>query len=598
METQSLGQVLDMRDICPSKTNPRKRFNPVELSDLAASIKELGVMQPILVRPLVSDKVFGPLYEIVAGERRWRATEMAGINTIPAVIRELNDLETLQLQIVENLQRSDLHPLEEAQGFKALLDNKDAGSWNADQLAAKVGKSRSYIYGALKLNELCVYAQDMFLEEKFGRETALLIARIPGEKLQTLACKEIIKGNGLDSFSFRAAKSHIHQRYTLSLTEAKFDTNCKKLLPDAGACFSCPKRSGNYPELFSDIESADVCTDPDCFSAKKAAHIEIVISQHKRVLQGEDAKKVMPYGVGSYINDHSYSKLAEYDKDPRFDKSYSELLGNDLPEPIILVDENKNMISLYEKSALAEKLEEKIASGELVLKAKEKSLGQIEREAIEAKQALETQRRLHIFNRLVPHIGQQHLAEILRMAISEWSRGTSADLDPIAKLYEFDGGSDEEFFTEFLQENKDPASLIKMLALVLIAPGLEVSRWNWISEADNEEDKDYQNLLSFIGSIGLDVSQFLTAELPLTPPIAAQASELNAEEKPDEIADIAAPAERILPPKLQAIKEAELAKREKKALKQVQKESACADVLTPPLAQPAETNVAQASVAV
>jgi ParB/RepB/Spo0J family partition protein len=589
METQSLGLLVNLKSIVASKTNPRKRFNQDDLKDLAASIKEHGVMQPILVRPLPGENVES-LYEIVAGERRWRATDMAGIDTIPAVIRQLNDLETLQLQIIENLQRSDLHPLEEAQGFKALLDNKDAASWNADQLAAKVGKSKSYIYGSLKLNELCVYAQDMFLDGKFGREIALLIARIPGEKLQTLACKEIVKGHGLEPFSFRAAKSHIHSRYTLSLADAKFDTNCKKLVPDAGACFSCPKRSGNYPELFSDIESADVCTDPDCFASKKAAHIEIVISQHKRVLQGEDAKKVMPYGVNSYIDDRTYSKLGEYDKDPRFNQPYSELLGDDLPEPIILVDDNKNMITLYEKSALAEKLEVKIASGELMLKPKEKSLHQIEREEKEAKQAEENQRRLHIFNRLAPHIGQQHLAEILRMAITEWSRDTSADLEPIAKLYGFEGGSDEEFFTEFLQKNQDPVSLIKMLAMVLIAPGLEVSRWNWNSEADNENDKDYQNLLSFIGNIGLDVSQFLTAELPLTPPIAAQASELVGAEKPDEVADIAAPAEaKKLPPGMQKSKDAFLAKQARKNAKTSKDESANADVLPVPADKAAGT---------
>lgn len=579
MDTQSLSQIIEMRDIFPSKTNPRKRFNEDDLKDLAESIKQHGVMQPILVRSVPGDQVLGPMYEIVAGERRWRANAIANIDSIPAIIRELNDLEALQLQIIENLQRSDLHPLEEAQGFKALLDNKDVSSWNADQLAAKIGKSRSFIYGSLKLNELCVYAQDMFLDDKFGREIALLIARIPGEKLQTQACKEIVKGNGLDAFSYRAAKSHIHDRYTLSLSEAKFDTNSKSLVPEAGACFSCPKRSGNYPELFSDIESTDVCTDPDCFATKKAAHVEIVISQHRRVLQGEDAKKLMPYGADSYLMDSStYSKLAAHDRDRRFNKSYAEILGDDLPESVLLVDENKNTINLFEVSAIKEKIEAKIASGELVVPdetLREKTAYDLEREALDIAQGVEKERRLLIFNRLAPQISLAHQNVILRMAITSLSV-SSADFQPIFDLTNFEG-TEEEFFTDFQQKDQSLHNLLKMVALLLLAPGVEISGWSWKSEADNENDKDYQDLLSFISNIGLDLSQFLTAELPFTPPIAAQAQETEAAEEQTSAID-AAPAEgKTLPPKMQAIKDAEMARRARKALKQDQKELATAN---------------------
>lgn len=586
MNTHSLGRHIPLSAIYPSNTNPRKRFNEADLQELAESIKQHGVMQPILVRPTNVEAVRAgtadyAIYEIVAGERRYRASKLAGEETIPAIERELNDLETLQLQIIENLQRQDLHPLEEAQGFKALLDNKDAKSWNADELAAKIGKSRSYIYGALKLNELCVYAQDMFLDGKFGRETALLIARIPGEKLQTQATKEIVKGNGQDTFSYRAAKYYVHERYTLSLETAPFDTHTNDLLPEAGSCFSCPKRSGNYPELFSDIESADVCTDPDCFGKKKALHVQALIAKAPKALTGDEALKIMPYGVNSYMQDSNYAKPSSYATS--HGKRWEELLGDDLPEPILLVDDKNNTTQVYETSALEQKLEEKIASGELSLESQtseEKTAYEIEREELTKKQAEETQRRLHIFNRVAPNIAQQHLTIVLRMAIDELSRETSTDFEPVLNLYDFEG-TEEEFFTNFQQSKQDIASLTKMLALLLIAPSVEVSGWQWKSESDNEKDKDYQLLLTFIGNIGLDVSQFLTAELPLPPPIAALQSECSAEVEPclAQIEEVVAMVEqKNLPKKLQEIKDKELAKRARRAQRQEQKESAKADV--------------------
>ncbi|MDP3088836.1 MAG: ParB/RepB/Spo0J family partition protein [Methylotenera sp.] len=593
MENQALGQHIALTEIKASYTNPRKRFNEVDLQELADSIKAHGVMQPILVRPWahpensslnMSPSDYGIKYQIVAGERRWRASQLAQQETIPAIVRELDDLETLQLQIIENLQRSDLHPLEEAQGFKALLDNKDAKSWNADELAVKIGKSRSYIYGALKLNELCTFAQDIFLDGRFGREIALLIARIPGEKLQKQATKEIVNGNGQDTFSFRAAKNYIRDRYTLSLTSAVFDTNTTSLLPAAGSCLSCPKRSGNYPELFPDMESTDVCTDPDCFGLKKAMHVQLLIAKAPKAITGEEAAKIMPYGANSWVSGSHYEKPTDIAMGTG--KPWQELLGEYMPEPVLIVDEKNNTTNLYEVSALQEKLQEKIASGELVLEAKapaEKNVYQIEQEALHIKQAEETTRRLAIFNKLAKHLHNQDYENMsLRLAVDMLSREVSADLTPILNHYDFEGEEDE-FFIEFLSIAQPRSCLIKMLVLLSLVAGTEVSRWQWKSEENNADDKDYQSLLNFIGDIGLDVSQFLTAELPFTPPLAAQAVELSAE-------TAEAVTENQLPPKLQAIKDKELAKRAKKAQKQEHNESANADLTTQALTQSAQTS--------
>jgi ParB/RepB/Spo0J family partition protein len=134
--------------ITPSTTNPRKSFPKDKLDELTDSVKRLGVLQPILLRPLNG----GGTYELVAGERRYRASKAAGLTDIPATVRELTDAEVLEIQVIENLQRSDPHELEEAEGYERCSSAHPSGEkYTVDEIAAKVGKSRSYVFGRLKL---------------------------------------------------------------------------------------------------------------------------------------------------------------------------------------------------------------------------------------------------------------------------------------------------------------------------------------------------------------------------------------------------------------------------------------------------------------
>jgi ParB family transcriptional regulator, chromosome partitioning protein len=132
----------------PNARNPRRAFSATELDELAASLRERGIIQPIVVRPL-RDAADG--YEIIAGERRWRAAQRAGLHEVPIVVIEATDAEALQLAIIENVQRADLNPLEEAQGYRALID--EFGNSQED-IAKIVGKSRSYIANTLRLLKL------------------------------------------------------------------------------------------------------------------------------------------------------------------------------------------------------------------------------------------------------------------------------------------------------------------------------------------------------------------------------------------------------------------------------------------------------------
>ena len=140
--------VLNVRlnDIEPNKNQPRKTFDEEAIAELAESIKEHGLLQPILVRPLP-----GGTYQIIAGERRWRACRLAELDTVPVIIKEMDDRLTMEVSIIENLQREDLNPVEEALGFKTLIDTYGL---TQEEAAKRVGKSRSAIANALRLLSL------------------------------------------------------------------------------------------------------------------------------------------------------------------------------------------------------------------------------------------------------------------------------------------------------------------------------------------------------------------------------------------------------------------------------------------------------------
>ncbi|MEZ5994217.1 MAG: ParB/RepB/Spo0J family partition protein [Hyphomonadaceae bacterium] len=165
------GIAIDLVQRNPSQ--PRRHFDENELTDLANSIRSHGVLQPILVRPIPGGK-----FEIVAGERRWRAAQRAGLHSIPAVVRELNEVEVLEIAIVENVQRTDLNPIEEAQGFQALIDRFGR---TQQEIADAVGKSRPHIANMLRLLALPDDLQEMVRDGRLssGHARAILTAPDP-----------------------------------------------------------------------------------------------------------------------------------------------------------------------------------------------------------------------------------------------------------------------------------------------------------------------------------------------------------------------------------------------------------------------------------
>lgn len=186
VETGAVSQ-LRLTDIEPNKNQPREDFDEKALRELADSIAVHGVLQPLVVRPLS-----GGIYQIVAGERRWRASRMAGLSEIPVVIKELSDSETLEIAIIENLQREDLNPVELAQGYQSLAE--DYGL-TQEQIATKVGKSRSAVANTVRLLNLPKQIQKLVAEGKISNGHARALLGITHEELLLETADRIMREN-------------------------------------------------------------------------------------------------------------------------------------------------------------------------------------------------------------------------------------------------------------------------------------------------------------------------------------------------------------------------------------------------------------------
>ena len=195
-KVQSKTNKLSLGEIIPNKYQPRKNFDEEMLNDLSNSIKERGVIQPIIVR---RSKTEGSKYEIIAGERRWLAARKAGLHEIPVVVTEADDLKSLEFAIVENVQRHDLNPLEEAQGYKRLINEF---SYDQEKVSKFIGKSRSYITNALRLLNLPQDVLQLVEEKKNSAGHAKVLVGL--ENASFVATKIIEK-----KFSVRQAENFV-----------------------------------------------------------------------------------------------------------------------------------------------------------------------------------------------------------------------------------------------------------------------------------------------------------------------------------------------------------------------------------------------------
>ncbi len=345
----------------------RRRWGNIE--ELAQSFRDVGVLQPATVRRV------GERFELVYGHRRFRGAALSKLTTLPCIIRVLSDLQAAEMQAIENLQREDPHPMDEAEDFEQL----GKLGWSPEEMAAKIGKSKAYVYGRLKLLELGPEARQAFYDGALSPSVALYVARVPAvlqpEALKVLdeEAKEaapydpgsfdqkthLPKEGTYEALPAREAANVLRAKFTLRLAGAPFDRGDAELVAGACACAVCPKRSGNQTEIFAaaDVSTPDLCTDPTCFAAKKKAAAAETIAKLERkgttVLESKGERFGTPKAPAGYVAVNEYS--------PEIHKPWSEVLkGKKVAEVVeaagrvVMLDAQNKPVQLVKKSDVLE----------------------------------------------------------------------------------------------------------------------------------------------------------------------------------------------------------------------------------------------------
>lgn len=309
--TELLVEVF-LDQIEPSPFN-RKKFNEKQLEELAASIVLTdGVIEPVILRRIDGSKAS---YQLVAGERRWlaskRAVEKMGFQrkTIKSIVKTLTDAQAIELTLIENAQREDVHPLELCKTYKALMGQKDSTTgkeYTRELIAERVKKSYSLVCNILQADQLAPEIQKACMDGKISGSVALEICKYQPQDQEKifLQCfgggtedttlydldyktlKEAVKDKDAEaSISVRRLRDWIANNIHIDLTKAPFKTDDESLLKGVTSCVKCPKRTGSDPGLFAEtqeVKKGDTCTDPGCYSAKKEAFIQIRIAEEQR----------------------------------------------------------------------------------------------------------------------------------------------------------------------------------------------------------------------------------------------------------------------------------------------------------------------------
>lgn len=328
--TETKIEHIELGKIKASKTQPRKYFDQQKLNELADSVRAQGIIQPLLVRPdwcmgKDSDQISeigghngkagsapaAMFYELVAGERRYRAAGMAKMDSAPAIIRLLGDQETLELQLIENLQRDDLDPFEEAEGYQHLLDLRDGHGkaiHTVETIHRRVHKPRQRIYYRLKLLRVSEAVRAAVQRDGLSAEIAEMIGGIPTADLRDAAAEEILHPLREEGpLSRQKTRDLIADKYMRSLAGAPFALTDAQLVPPivddeigerigGGACTDCPMRTGNMEAIIGKTKRPDVCTNPRCYMLKCDAQFaqtqKSAVAEGKKILSASEVSEI------------------------------------------------------------------------------------------------------------------------------------------------------------------------------------------------------------------------------------------------------------------------------------------------------------------
>jgi ParB/RepB/Spo0J family partition protein len=336
-----------------SPFNPRTQFLDTDMEELQASIAAHGVVQPILVRPIDTN-----LYEIVAGHRRTRAAKAAKLTEIPATVRAMTDAEARQVQLIENAQRVDLAPLDEAEAYAALLET----GLGLRDLAKTLSRKPSEIASRLTLVHLPQTVKVALASGLLPVEHAELIGRIPDEALQDQALTRFTTEHSLSETKrvkgvvpLAVARRIVETEFMTVLANAPFDPEDPTLSP-LGKCSTCPARSGNNRDLFGDVRGKNVCTNLADFRLKVTAYLTRLREEGCTVLLSPaEIREAFPYATA-----HPSDRYIDLDRpchdDPK-QRTYDALLSDETKKSIVYVFLAGRLWRLFPRDLLAQALE-------------------------------------------------------------------------------------------------------------------------------------------------------------------------------------------------------------------------------------------------
>lgn len=426
-ERKAVGsQELDIAAITPSPSNPRKDFEPKALAELADNIGLHGVIEPIIVRAkMAAGQAVPGQWELICGERRLRAAKKAGLTTIPAVVREADDAEVLQLQLAENDKRDDLRALERSNAHQEMRRR----GLSIEQIAKDTSTSPATVRDSLKLQDLVGEVRKAWAAGELDYSKALVIAKVP-PPLQAKVLEDYRDDSHLEvrprfegnedqeeprALSVRELRALIQRDYMLNLADAPFDLKDAVLVSAAGACSTCPKRTGAQPELFAEVKSADVCLDKLCYQGKCAAFLVRAKKEGRTVLAPSKAEEVFRHSGDDPGYNSGFVRADK--KEYGAKKTYGDQVK---PDQVVLVQhpETGAVVELVAKSALPKEKHENPVRQEKSADQKRRDFEhQVKRDTV-----------LRVIDALTQH---QHVAkggdEFLKMLIAGLTRSVQQE---------------------------------------------------------------------------------------------------------------------------------------------------------------------------
>ena len=316
--------------------NFRKEFKEEQLKELAANIAKVGVLEPIILRQNRNYKI------LVAGERRLRAAQMAGLQTIPYRLLDLTEEQAQEVTVLENLHRADLNPIEEARGFKALLER---GGYEVQDVAERVDKSKAYVYRSLRLLDLPEEAQKALLNGEITTGHARHLLCVPADQV-----KDLLKEIKRRKMTAANLKEQIKWSYGADLERAGWEL--EKEYAGKTACSKCPYNTANQQSLFDEAVEAGRCTNRGCYEAKESQYAADFVEQVKAKAEKLGMEFLEPTQCWNYDDDFEELDEETQEKYAEEIKKHPEKFALTVP-----VGENYEMMFCTDKK-LARKINE------------------------------------------------------------------------------------------------------------------------------------------------------------------------------------------------------------------------------------------------